>query len=542
MGNIIKTCDQFGEDFTLNYGSNKQKKSIKGGILSIFLMIFVTIGSITFIVNYFSTKDPEVSTNTKTSTNFPVYNLSESNIFPMLGVLKNDEIALTSGEISKYVTIYGIVNKMTYSQSQTADGQTLLVNEKINEFRFDPCKEVNTALKGKLYSGIQNFQAYGENACLCGQIKDEENYKVEGAMTQVPFITYNIKFFPCSLEDQSQCKSKQDIMQAQFNVLNLVPSFDKEEFDNPVTFRPISLLKTFLNYNQGKIINIQLKKNILYDETMDYLGEKLKKEYAEMDSIRSDIFQRDENQIYCTDTEIRDGKCAPYINIKFSAGGKSTTIKRNYKKPSELMGDIGGINEVFLIIFSFLFVVVSKFCKEDKEELGLGKDGSVEILKTLRNGLKDKKDMEKVLEEFEKVNYDGFEVIRSLSKLKILEGAVFEDYHRTLVPIIALSIIKRNLKMKEDKFSQEEKLLSLGEAVEKLKNDRSLDPFKKKINEFFLENLPENLKWNDEVRFLKIENENASKTEVKSEENFLGEKTQVQEGLFRNRKRGMNQD
>lgn len=496
MGNIIKKCDNFGEEFELNQGRTKRKQTIPGGVFSILFIIFVTLGSMTFFFNFLSTEDPDVSTNITNVPIYPRFNLSKSNIYPMFAMIK-DSSSISQKEIIKHATIIGTISQVSYPQIIPDGSSVPLITKIIDEFKFVPCSEVKSQLKTRLYAGNAPVEAYGEFYSLCPQIENENLFYVEGSYTQVPFTSFTIGIYPCSLKNKEECKGKGDVGRAMYNIISLTPSFDKGNYTQPVSFSPVSLFKLFLNYKVGKKLEIQLKKNEIFDERLDYQGETLRDEFTEIDSVNRDSFVRDEEEIYCTEEEIAKKSCLPYISIEFVSGGKTTTIKRNYKKPSELMGDIGGISEIFMLIFSFSFVLYGCVMnrKKDKEDTGI-EEARVDVADALKDDFK-QEEYEQLLEEFDAINHDGFEIIKSLNKYKILEDVVFEDYHKILAPIISLKILKsefgKNKKKKEKKLSKAEKAKNLHEAILELKNDDTVDPVKKKINEFFLENLPERL-------------------------------------------------
>jgi hypothetical protein len=134
-------------------------------------------------------------------------------------------------------------------------------------------------------------------------------------------------------------------------------------------------------YLQSKIRyvkDIRLKQVEVYDDQYDFFQEKLNTKFAEVDTVKTATLNRIHGNFYCDPNEADHtvaSFCEPYLEINIRSGGKKVTIKREYAKIFNVLGELGGFSDLMIVIFSFIYVCSR--CKSDTDEMKkviLGKD------------------------------------------------------------------------------------------------------------------------------------------------------------------------
>ena len=192
------------------------------------------------------------------------------------------------------------------------------------------------------------------------------DHKLEGHLTYDVYSYYLVKFFPCinGINNKNNCKPLSIV---QKYLTQTFVTFKMEDVDlTPQLYHtPVALRGKEVSANVGKslfqdvhsffqIINIETDEDILGFEALS----KIKKEkYIKYDqsvilsSLKPDIFQTG------------DSIC----DVTIALSEQELTQKRTYPKLIEVLGDVGGLMEVF---FSF-FRIISSFLTDTLYETSL---------------------------------------------------------------------------------------------------------------------------------------------------------------------------
>lgn len=516
MGNIIKKVDNLSDEFSLNYGKNKRLKTNFGGSLTLLILLFILIASSTFISRYFDPTRAEISVSKEFNATYPKINLIKGNIFPILSFIKDERDFIKIEEIPKYFTITANVFKVGHMEVGNPDS---VIFESIAQIEYKACNQVQHKKKFEIYEGFQYVQDTAEMYGLCPDVKNDTSFFVEGHIFSPPKTVFELRIYPCSLSDSTQCKSEEDMEFLEMAVVLPKQSFDRKNFDEPIKWLPSVELTPIINFESRKKTVINLMKTQIFDDVYDFVDEILTNEFIEIETVRENSAPRKNKGVYCKPEDIFKFplKCSLYLQLEFNSGGRLIVIKRNYKKILDLMGEIGGVSQVLFTVFSIFFAVVGGiFIRQvlTTEVLGVKKK---EITQYIDLEMKDKKKKKEefgnLIKEFNECNHDGIRYIKNINDFEILGEAFYEEYHRKLLPLVFLNRIKLSLEKKKnetrDKLKSEagnginfnDAYIKLMEGVE------SDDPTLRKLNKFILENLPKTFRTKNTIVKLESQTE-----------------------------------
>jgi hypothetical protein len=186
----------------------------------------------------------------------------------------------------------------------------------------------------------------------------------------------SITIFPCALGSAgpapNQCVDEATYIDGQdLMVLLTKYSFDPENKSSPIKLIPYFDSRFVLETTLTTTQEFFMSKTEIYDDDLDFIKERKKFEYSEIDYIiqltNSRVIQTNP---WC-DLATFPAGCNPYAYIQIKSGGKSTKIKRTYKKVMETFGELGGFVEIAVAAMALIYMVTKCNKSEDKmrEEL-----------------------------------------------------------------------------------------------------------------------------------------------------------------------------
>lgn len=205
-------------------------------------------------------------------------------------------------------------------------------------------------------------------------LNDEEMSKLSLSRSPLnpPFRSLLLTVYPCVLGASPPCANMDTEIDGKQMVIMLNRySFDPENKANPV--KTIPFVDTIIYLE--KIIQMQksftFSTTEVYDDQYDFLKEKLKRRYHEIDKESTNTNSRfEQNFCNATSTDFPDD-CSPLVSIQFASGGKITKLKRSYKKLFQTFGELGGFMEI-AITFASIVYLITKCSNSDnklKEEI-----------------------------------------------------------------------------------------------------------------------------------------------------------------------------
>ena len=184
--------------------------------------------------------------------------------------------------------------------------------------------------------------------------KNQKNFFIKQDLIKNIHRTLKVQIYPCSLEDRAQCAPPEDIDKLILHFAKREKLIIPSDYEDPLRTRtPKNEVKIQRNIN--KWLKLDVKKNQVLDDTVQYVKRNLRLEYATIDLVSNDFEMREEKKTYCTKQDIFTGACKPYVSLNYAAGGEMFVIRRNYKAISNILGEIGGILKVISTVVFFLY-------------------------------------------------------------------------------------------------------------------------------------------------------------------------------------------
>ena len=350
----IKTLDVLGSKFKIGYPTTTGKlQTTLGGYLTILMGLLSTTMFIIVMSQFFNNDSPVVMTSSEFGSRVTVYDLYTENLYPII-VLYVGPKQIPANQISRYVTIKAFVDSIVFKADAQADASLDISSYRV--FDYKTCGDLQDPLIGTYVKELSNQTDFGQLA-LCPDFKGQQaDFKVDENFETHKFKWVTIRMFPCSLPDQSQCASAQeiDLLRADYSYpFKLLEPSDGEK---PMRSAPY-MKSNRIDRRSVKISKQLITSNKVMDDTVSTLTPpKLNIEYATMKEDSLDFSSRDQNQLHCSEQEVlmrEAGPCREYIMWEYNASKEVIITRRSYKKITTMLGEFGGI---FKILTSMVFV------------------------------------------------------------------------------------------------------------------------------------------------------------------------------------------
>lgn len=476
-------------------------------------MAYIFIGMVTFIFakKLFSSSSPEVSISEAFSGNFPKINLIDNSFYPIIGI-KSEKELIPSDELTSFVTIIGQVIQVNFTSIQKKDFSTKI----LKTFTFKPCYEVpENDARTELISSSVHFKDFSNLHGLCPDLNEENlnSLYVKNNEVSPPNTYVRIRVLPCTLTNKTFCSDEIGVNLTDLKIILPKGSFTPENADRPITVVGSMDESLRLQSQTQYIKDITLKTVKVYDDKYDFLSESLNTEFAEVDQVNTGTINRLKGNVTCelqVSSMEDENYCEPYVVINIRSGGKVVTIKREYPKLFNVLGELGGFSDLMIVSFSFLYILSR--CYNEEEEVKaviLGKD--YEKNRKIFQGKQSeithdktvKKDMDEIEDEVIQEANDGIKLQQRALEISLLKDMFFKDFHNALMPMIYLKQASDRLSNEDSYHSSQvnrKKLtkissfngqsLSLSQALKELHNYQPQNEIDQRIKNYFLANIP----------------------------------------------------
>ena len=477
----MKFIDFMGSEFSLNYPTpTGSHQTSLGGYLTILLGITVLCSSVIFFTQYLNTEAPIVTSSTEFNSNYTEFNLYKEDLFPLLSVVVGSHV-MPANQISRYITPKIQIEEYSFS-NQTNNYQMKLHQT----FDYIPCSSIKdekviNVLK-RMNGDAEGFKTNG----LCPDFRGSPNeFRALRNISNSTYIYAKLRIFPCSLTDSRQCASAQELAYATLGYTSNDKLLQSSNFEDPVTlsseYKNINLEVT----TRKKRIN-ELRLNRLEDDTHIIRGPILKAEYVTHHKVGSDFRSRPASQNHCSEAQIAlgaRGGCQEYLVLDYNPSGKLVKIRRNYRKITTVLGELGGFIKLVTLV-SFLCYSyynarsVKEFIKRNLYKVGelaklrraAGKKGrrgspkhwdgrraslssrmSHERLNKVapkNSSILDPKKYEKVLDQCVEDRRSGMDMMSKLDFVQIMQELFFEAHDKVLLPLLILRLKEKQMSRK----------------------------------------------------------------------------------------------
>ena len=341
----LSFADMFGQKIDLTYSKDIYYRTYYGAIFTILIFLFLIIQAIAGYKDLTTRLNPIINTLEVEEEKIPRIDLKKENITIALGFVSENRSEYlfdpTYFEIeSKYVS-----KSKNESYDKTLSHSLDLENCHLHDFTnfreyFDNFNLINSlCIKSGKYPGIEIFSKPEEF---------QENY-----------IKLNFKF--CSESKSKKCKNPEEIL-ARFNYLNIYlyivhDYFDAMDLKNPIK-RRLSMLKwNFEDFEIRRKDSVYLTQHSLkdYNNLFMALSEPESKNfvsYSEKNILRNFKFGR----VSPFNTNGNNKFMELYIKAHYIP----VKITRKYNTFIDLLGNLGGLFNVFFIVGNIIFGYVDR--------------------------------------------------------------------------------------------------------------------------------------------------------------------------------------
>ena len=361
--------------FTLHTITGKFQTTI-GSLLTL-LMLGFSIGVFVLLyIQYLDTSDPVVTQSTEFITEPMTLNLLEGlMIFPYSLIYRGKYQFVE--EMSKFITIKGFLVEKTFIKEKNKFEYT-----SIQRFDFKPCRDYKDKRLYKEFFDSSNSGTL-HKYILCPDIEDfPERGQVTTSPSGLSSKTIYIKFYPCSLPDRTQCQAGFSPDSASASILTPFWKPDSANYTEPLHFSAHSFVADF-NSKVKRIFTYDIRKHRILDVLDEYQGEKLRREYLVPHLADTDEISKGTFETHCPESEMTflSKTCENFLTIHLVPLPEIITLRRNYKKLTELSGEFGGIMKIGSVLFIFYVIYNAKAKKMmlAREVFGYNKEKSSRV-------------------------------------------------------------------------------------------------------------------------------------------------------------------
>ena len=479
----IQGLDILGGKFDLTFKTTSGKFQTQlGGYVTLAVSILSTACFLFIMSQYFNKNIPVVTTSTEFGSKVNEFNLYEEQLFTPVGLSAGSN-PIPPAEMGKYVTFITNIDEVLYNfTTQRFDGGLE------TQVPFVPCSTITDERVKEVLVQVASLEELQKNL-VCPDFSGKiQNYYIKSNVTTAHlYRTVGIKVYPCSLPDPSQCATPAEMagLQIQYGTRSrlLVP----DNYEEPVkdTF---TVANTKIDIKVTKNIEHVVKRNRIFDDTIQFIKPKLNKEFGSPHVVTNDFVLRNPGQMHCTKAQIAMGLigwCFEYITLNYQSSGEVIVTRRNYKKFTTMLGEFGGILKILttFVFFAYSFYnfrQVKRFLKFRMIDLS---EGSYKAIKRLlarsNHTLKDNKeselaqaekyglpsnrekgkeknkastDSDMIIDECLKSRSSIVDLMNKLNVLELLEETMFTESEKKLI-LLVLMISKQE----EEQLQEQEK-------------------------------------------------------------------------------------
>lgn len=204
--NFVRYFDFLGSPFSMNYKNSKTSTFTTplGGIVTICCGFVMLVASSFIVYQLLDSEKVDLTITEVASKTPPSYDLYKSKYFVSFGVTHGLRLLdPNNGEnLPNFFTIIGRAKAFSIDYSQEPPS----FNHTYKTFEYVPCvnstEYINTAFRVH-----ESIAFWIDRIGYCPMITEDTNYLAMGTLLEHPFHEIEIKVYPCSLEDPSQCAS-----------------------------------------------------------------------------------------------------------------------------------------------------------------------------------------------------------------------------------------------------------------------------------------------------------------------------------------------
>ncbi len=422
---LIKKADYLGEPPGWSIAGKSSFETIPGALLSLIYFGLLFWGTLTFFLEYIDTTSPSIIQTNLELSSFPKIDLLSNKLAPAIILFGNRVKPVAIEDFPRYFTI----KAYHYEISAGEPSKEIDLSVKQAEVPVVPCNQLSAAVDSEVYSSWKSDQVADQLRVNSGFCLDaqRDSFYIHGKTTEKSFAFVGVYIMPCSL--QANCATEEEL--SDINVNFVLPKFSLNfsDYNSPTQLLPV-LDKWYPVHpviNQQHMINI--KQNRIIDSAGYLKPSKITREFADVNTIRGMVGNRNSKNIICSAQQILDFACNSYMSFEFFSSGTDITIERKYVGLLDFLSSIGGLKEVLVVAAtimygwyhsrasrSYLVEEIFKLKEDQHERAALTKETQLKkSVKVLFNTAED------LIEQ----SLDIVTVIRELNRVKLIVELLF---------------------------------------------------------------------------------------------------------------------
>ena len=453
------TLDILGSKFNFSFNSVTGKfQTSLGGYITILMTIF-SLGAFTLIASQlFDTNSPIVTTSNEFASKVVNYQLYDEEI--IIPILLEAGGQFLTHQIDRYATIRLEVN--TFAQNKETQQLELGIAA---VYEYVPCTTIKDQhVLDVLYKMISSPDFVNFN--LCPDFKGtQKEYAVSQDLIETSFRKLTFSFLPCSLENQAQCASEEELRLASITFPRIDKYLDPSNKGDPLRAHPF-VENIRLDARNTKFRQYYLIKHKIVDDDSLFSGPRERLTYASAELASMDTSSRDPNQLHCSKQSIALGfrsPCRELFKFEFLASSQLRITRRNYKKLTQIFGEFGGVlkiaTTVMIFFYSFYsgrkmnsFILDSIFGMKTKKDqyrvnemierhkMSLSRAANSSNTNANKKGFTRQWKAREIMGQYVSSSCDVLDVLGKLEFVGLLQNVILTDSQKKLLPLTLLKL------------------------------------------------------------------------------------------------------
>ena len=343
--------DVFGSPFRFFIDSKKAQtfKTAVGGLSTATFIIFCSLALFIFGRKFLDRSQAIVSVNTKTQTRDHYYDTYDNDVYVAFSLFDGQIFPKTENTL-KFMTLRAqrettyLVQKDIQVKRKIEDPFPMVKCEYLSHNMSDLTTQAFSLDSGRYYRG----------AVFCGDIRGKTNWWLQGSPLELPYTMIRYRLYPCSLDNAADCASVTELAASTILVPLFLKSVDYYNYSNPLKHGLDADVTLNFNVITKTKLTFWFKDTTIHDDKIDFFGEfGDPNKFIELDKVTTTIGTRN-GALHCSDIQIEDGSCDPYLEIEVRVSTAHTVVERRYYTFLTMVSEVGGFGD--LIFLSLLFV------------------------------------------------------------------------------------------------------------------------------------------------------------------------------------------